>query len=324
MMHSPATPPNAYTRLDEYRVTVRFNAVGPTGLYHMRLHFDAGRLSGAPHAPRPGQFMMLDIQDDRDFRFRRPFSLMSWNPDTQEGDVIYKIVGEGTQRMAQWQEGDQSLVLSSLGVAFDDFKNIRPKRTLMLAGGVGLAPLLLWAEAGRQQDWQDDEMPTLIFGVRCHEEVKPLMAHLSTIMPLDKLILCTDDGSFGFHGNVVQWMDAHIEQVKYNYENILVCGPNPMMAASVKKSYELLPEAQVLVSLENHMPCGTGACYGCVVGQSEGRPPVKVCEVGPVLEASRVCWDTHGPTVGAFVYEKGVYPHFSADTVASMTTRGQG
>lgn len=315
MLHLPCPSTSV---LDEFPVEVVFNERGKTGLYHMRLKFSPGRFHRQPHQVKPGEFLMLDIQDDRDFRFRRPFSLMSWHPETQEGDLIYKVVGEGTQRMAQWQAGTKSLVLSSLGVGFDDYKIASPKRTLLLAGGVGLAPLILWAEAGRAKGWSDDEMPTLIFGVGAQEEMKPLLPHLSKIVPLDKLMLCTDDGSYGWHGHVVNWMQHHVEQVKYNFDTILICGPNPMMAASVREGYRLLPEAKMLVSLENHMPCGTGACYGCAVGQSEGRPPIKICEVGPVLEAAQLAWSETGPESQSFTYQEGVFPTFSAETVAGL------
>jgi dihydroorotate dehydrogenase electron transfer subunit len=69
-----------------------------------------------------------------------------------------------------------------------------------------------------------------------------------------------------------------------------------MMAAVVRQLRELNPEIRVYVSLENHMPCGTGACFGCVVlPQGDSALPVRACTEGPVFKADALVWDDRGP-----------------------------
>ena len=301
----------AKRHLDEFPVQVVFNTASPTGLFHLRLAFDLGRFHQKTHQPQAGQFLMLDLQDQNGFRFRRPYSLISWNKDTQEGDIIYKVVGEGSQIMSQWEAGQKSVVLSSLGNTFPYVARQTPKNTLLLAGGVGLAPLLLWAEEGRQNGWQDDDMPTLIFGVRTQADATVLLPQLARLIPLDKLVLCSDDASLGFHGHVVAWLEAQVPEDLAHFEHVFVCGPTPMMNACVKTAPHLLPNASVYVSLENHMPCGTGSCFGCVVGQANGGLPLKACDAGPVFEASQLLWDEKGLDTVGFSSRCEGFPHFN-------------
>jgi len=301
--------------LDEFAVRVVFNTSSPTGLFHLRLAFEAGRFHQKPLHVQAGQFLMLDVQDDQGFRFRRPYSLMSWNAETREGDIIYKVVGEGSKALSQWQVGQTSVALSSLGNAFPQLAGQNPRHTILLAGGVGLAPLILWAEEGRQKGWQDDDMPTLVFGVRSQAEAQSLLPHLAQLIPLDKLLLCSDDGSLGFQGHVVACLEDQASEELAHFEHAFVCGPTPMMNACVKTAPQLLPNANVYVSLENHMPCGTGACFGCVVGQAGGGLPLKVCEAGPVFEASQLLWGEKGLDTVGFAGACDAFPVF--ETTAS-------
>ena len=310
----PHTTPCIYTPLDEYTVRVIFNTYSPTGLFHLRLAFEAGRFHQQPLAVQAGQFLMLDVKDATGFRFRRPYSLMSWNPETQEGDIIYKVVGDGSKVLSQWSVGQKSVALASLGNAFPLVAGQNPRRTILLAGGVGLAPLILWAEEGRKNGWQDDDMPTLIFGVRNQAEAQSLLPHLASVIPLDKLFLCSDDGSLGFHGHVVACLESFTAEDRSSFESAFVCGPTPMMNACVKTAPHLLPQATVYVSLENHMPCGTGACFGCVVGQAKGDLPLKVCEAGPVFEASQLLWGEHGLAPLSLAGSCDAFPFFETST----------
>ncbi len=300
--------------LDEFAVHVVFNTSSPTGLFHLRLAFEAGRFHQKDHAVQAGQFLMLDVQDENGFRFRRPYSLMSWNQETQEGDIIYKVVGEGSKALSRWQVGQKSVALASLGNAFPIVAGQNPRHTILLAGGVGLAPLILWAEEGRQKGWQDDDMPTLVFGVRSQAEAQSLLPHLARLIPLDKLLLCSDDGSLGFHGHVVACLEDQAPEDLAHFEHAFVCGPTPMMNACVKTASQLLPNANVYVSLENHMPCGTGACFGCVVGQAHEGLPLKVCEAGPVFEASQLLWGEKGLDTVGFAGACDAFPRFETAT----------
>jgi NAD(P)H-flavin reductase len=114
-----------------------------------------------------------------------------------------------------------------------------------------------------------------------------------------------DDGQLppdvGQAGSVITWHQHNRDALLAALPpQVLVCGPNPMMAAVVAWWAEVAPQVPVWVSLENHMPCGTGACWGCVVGQAPSPQvaapaPIRVCHDGPVLLASRLAWQASGP-----------------------------
>jgi dihydroorotate dehydrogenase electron transfer subunit len=65
------------------------------------------------------------------------------------------------------------------------------------------------------------------------------------------------------------------------------CGPNPMLKEVSSISRKLNINCQV--SLENHMPCGIGACLGCVVNTVKGYK--RVCKDGPIFDAREVILD---------------------------------
>ena len=205
------------------------------------------------------------------------------------------------------------MALSPLGQPFPDSVSEKPETALLLAGGVGLAPLLLWAQAQQQKGVSPEAMPTLVYGVRSEAEASMILPQIREILPENKLMLCSDDGSLGHHGHVVSWVEAKNAEPLQAFENVLICGPNRMMTASVEAVKRLIPKAKAYVSLENHMPCGTGACFGCVVGQAEGNPPVKVCEAGPVFDAATLAWEVSGPQSSGFTLAESCYPRFDVE-----------
>ena len=116
-----------------------------------------------------------------------------------------------------------------------------------------------------------------------------LQDDLNTIFPEPNLHFTTDDGSMGFHGNVVQLLQSKPELVQ-NAERAYICGPSRMMEAVCNHLKSVNPAIQIQVSLESHMPCGTGACTGCVVPRPEPNLPAKVCFEGPVFNAQDILW----------------------------------
>lgn len=225
----------------------------------------------------PGQFVMLDLPEAR-FHFRRPFSVLGV---TEQGDfdLYYKVVGTGTRMMATWQPGLQTRCLGPLGVGF---KVPQPADTVLyVGGGIGIAPL---AFLGRSSPANHH----CFYGVRSQTEIG-LATELRQIFG-EQLYISTDDGSFGTAGNVCDLLDQQHELVKAA-SHAYVCGPTRMMEASVHRLLTLNPQLNVQVSLEEHMPCGTGACTGCVVPRQDQALPSKVCLEGPVFDARAIRWN---------------------------------
>lgn len=285
--------------LTDWPCTVLSNTAAGPGLFLLTLQLKSPvRLSSnrpqGTFACQPGQFVMLAVEETGTW-FRRPFSLLRFNKAAQTVTIYYKVMGPGTQKMSQWQPGQTTQLLSPLGVGFEEVGQpaltASPEQTLLIGGGIGIAPLFFQA-----QQWINESQPTkplCLFGARTAAELS-LAAELDPLC--SELLLATDDGSLGQTGTVITLLNQQKEALQAKkIKRTLVCGPNPMMAAVVRWFEAHLPAVEVVVSLENHMPCGTGACFGCVVSQAGDLPPIKVCQSGPAFVARQLAWGETGP-----------------------------
>jgi dihydroorotate dehydrogenase electron transfer subunit len=273
---------------------VGYNTALGNGVYLLSLKVAIGLHQQQAFTCLAGQFFMLEIAPASanavavaSFDFRRPFSPLLFNAKTQELLIYYKVVGEGTKRMSHLAVGHKVQLIAPLGNALSD--GVNPAKTLLVGGGVGVAPLVYWAS---QQKAKGLPAPFLVWGSRFGADLQALMPQLAPVFPQEKRLLASDDGTMGTKGTVIDLIKHHQAEWVETIETIVVCGPTPMMMACVAYFTEAFPKATVLVSLENHMPCGTGACFGCVVENAnpEGLP-LRVCYEGPIFEASQLVWE---------------------------------
>jgi len=235
---------------------------------------------------RPGQFVNILPSASTDPLLRRPFSICTTDRDRGHFTVLIKVIGPGTRAIVDTRNGSQVDMLAPLGLSFDweaggavaepGDKGEREKM-ILVAGGVGVAPLLMLCEEARAEtdEKAKGDPPEIIFcyGARTAEE----FVLLNRIEPLvDKLVLTTDDGSRGTKEFCTQAAERHFSPGC----RIFTCGPNPMMNDLLTRMRAADLEGQV--SLENQMGCGIGACLGCVVTTREGY--VRICCDGPVLK----------------------------------------
>jgi dihydroorotate dehydrogenase electron transfer subunit len=270
-------------RLDDFACQLLENLECGRNLFLMRLQAPVG------FQCEPGQFVMLDLPTPA-FMFRRPFSLLRVL-ENQQFEILYKVVGKGTRQMAALQTGQMLNVLAPLGKPFPE--SWQHQKTLMIGGGIGIAPLFFVADVAKRGQCGQEHL-TCVYGVQTQADFG-IQAELQALLPEAQLTFCTDDGSFGFCGNVLDWLKAN-QATLSEVEQVFVCGPQKMMEAVVQyfeqQYFERLGDnaPTVYVSLESHMPCGTGACTGCVVERPGGQLPVKTCLEGPVFEASTLLW----------------------------------
>ncbi len=211
---------------------------------------------------KPGQFIELGFTGTvlpKPFSIHRVF-------DYGVVEILYQVVGPGTQKLSKLSDGDQISVLGPLGKGF-----VLPKKgpVYLVGGGTGIAPMLFL------QDKLKGLLPATFLGAR----TKDLLPNKERF---DKdLTKCsTDDGSNGFFGTVIDLMSQSLLAPGA----VLACGPKPMLKAlwGFVKNWN----TQVQFSLESYMACGVGACLGCVIETNEGSK--KVCTDGPVFEAKAV------------------------------------
>lgn len=219
----------------------------------------------------PGQFVNVQVTKHTAPLLRRPLGIAGVDRKHGVITLIYRILGEATQMLAEVCTGDRLSVLGPLGKGFD----LTAQNPLLVGGGTGLAPLLYLAETFQAQGVQ----PDILMGGRTADELFWQDLYVDLV---GTLALTTDDGSLGTKGTVMALLPAMLSNV--GYDCVYVCGPAPMMKAVSAAVLEQKLPCQV--SLEKYMACGLGACLSCSC-QGIGKR-LKVCKDGPVFWAGEV------------------------------------
>ena len=247
-----------------------------------------------PEIPQPtlraARFFMLRREDRLSPAIPRPFSLYRQH----DGDLefLIKVMGQGTSALARCAPGTPLRVVGPLGNGWSTLDGDGPP-WVMLAGGIGSAPFWMGIEqalAGMDgaTPARADQLVYLYGAAR-----KGLLYDLEAFQRLGvRVETCTDDGSHGFKGHVLQLLEHLWSQRALPREvRLLACGPERMLEA-----VESLARARNLpcwLSLETFMGCGVGICNGCPVTTVEGGPMgawpnAKCCVEGPVFSVEQV------------------------------------
>jgi dihydroorotate dehydrogenase electron transfer subunit len=235
----------------------------------------AQALAGA----KPGQFVMLRGEWGRDPLLPRAFSILRLSDGGCE--ILVKAIGRGTRLLQLAATGAPLSLLGPLGRPFPPLPDGRGD--WLVAGGVGLAPLLWYAEEYRSAGTHQ-----LVYGARSAADLV-LLDEIERAGA--RIILTTEDGSAPRGRAVVRGRvtDALADLLPRDAvgARVLTCGPNAMMRAVVEMARtHSLP---CLVSVEGEMACGIGACLGCALPLLDGSKPFAyACTDGPVFDAARV------------------------------------
>ncbi|GAK04642.1 dihydroorotate dehydrogenase electron transfer subunit [Geomicrobium sp. JCM 19037] len=226
------------------------------------------------HLHEAGTFLHVRVPEEN-FVLRRPLSLAAVNHELGTCTIIYKRVGDGTERITSARPNDRLDVLGPLGGS--TFPVSLPKnadRILLVGGGVGIPPIYF---AARQLTERGIPV-SIIAGYADKESVFYEKAFYE--LPHSDVTIVTDDGSHGEKGTVI---DILKKQPAADW--LFACGPRGMLRALKE---EVPDETNCYVSLEEHMGCGIGACYACICESSDRRSYFKVCQDGPVFRAEEV------------------------------------
>lgn len=245
---------------------------------------------------------MLSVDTGLDPLLRRPLSIHRWIDGNIQ--LLYRVVGKGTAMLSEKRPGSVLEVLGPLGNDFPTKKT--PRNIILVAGGLGIAPLFSLAESlthqrgkkiitpdppirkgGRKTGLPNrGDGPLLFYGARTGEEVLCIDELKSIGM---KPIISTDDGTLGNKGNVVTVLKEYLDRNQSLAANCIVfgCGPKPMLKSlsALTKTYNL----QGYIALEENMACGLGTCLGCVVNTVKGYK--RVCKEGPVFPIEEIVWE---------------------------------
>lgn len=226
----------------------------------------------------PGQFGMLTCGDGLDPLLRRAFSLAAVRRDG-DGTVVellVKEVGRGTAALRRVAAGGTLWLIAPLGNGFT-LADPGTAPIALVAGGIGLPPVLFAAEAMAARGARFD----LYLGATGAAELL-LVERCRAAVGAGQLVLTTDDGSAGEPGTVVAALARRLDGGT-SYARVLACGPDPMLVAVARLARQRALDAEL--SLEEPMACGVGVCLGCVVELADGHY-VPSCKEGPVFRAA--------------------------------------
>lgn len=212
----------------------------------------------------PGQFVNVEVPG---FYLRRPLSIYLVGEGRLE--LIYKVLGEGTEVLTEVAPGTKLRVLSGLGNGFTIHDHV--SRPLVIGGGVGVVPLLYLV----QELVAAGQKPQVVLGFGSADEVFMVDELEDLGVPVT---VTTADGTEGVKGFVTDAL-PQIEPADYFY----TCGPTPMLQALTA-----VTDLPGQFSLEERMACGFGACVGCVVQTRDGVQ--RVCKEGPVFTREELQW----------------------------------
>jgi len=253
---------------------------------------------------KPGQFIHVKVGGENGPLFRRPFSVFRRVPlkgDHLGIEIVYKVIGTGTNVMTGLRKGDTLDIIGPLGHGFE-WRKDKPVQVIV-AGGTGAACLFLLSEEISKAGLQ----LKILLGADTKASVLLKKEYASL---KGEVMVSTDDGTYGYHGFVTQMLDQGLREGKISTDCVIYSsGPEPMLKALAAICQKYALPAQV--SVERHMMCGIGACLACVckvdpshisknrdLGSSHIQfVPDKefgyalACKDGPVFDVNEVIFD---------------------------------
>ena len=233
------------------------NTALTSNVYRMRLVGDTSAITA------PGQFVNIKLEGKF---LRRPISVCDCKPG--ELTIVYKVVGKGTEQMAQMHVAEELDILTGLGNGYD--LSVSGDKPLLLGGGVGVPPMYMLAK----QLIAEGKDVTVILGFNKADEIFYEMEFRALGA---NVIVTTADGSYGVKGFVTDAMPA-------DYTYFYTCGPEPMLKAVWRAT-----NTSGQMSFEERMGCGFGACMGCSCKTLTGYK--RICREGPVMRKEEILWE---------------------------------
>ncbi|HEY5258659.1 MAG TPA: dihydroorotate dehydrogenase electron transfer subunit [Candidatus Baltobacteraceae bacterium] len=244
---------------------------------------------------KPGQFLMVVPPHGG----AAATALGVYDVDGDRVCLLFFVCGPRTLELAALRAGDRLDCFGPLGNGFDH--DAAGGDVAIVAGGVGIASVLLSARALRGRDARVG----LYYGARNAARLVEAQRFADEGCELH---LATDDGSAGHRGPVTELLSRDLatrDTIRANAPmSILACGPTPMLRAVARIAAQHDVRAQL--SLEETFACGVGGCWGCVVAldaNSAQAPPfpgpdrhgsdtvhARICKEGPVFWSHELRW----------------------------------
>jgi dihydroorotate dehydrogenase electron transfer subunit len=203
---------------------------------------------------KPGQFLMVWIPRIEEL----PLSIMISDKKNYAAVTIRKH-GHGSTSLFEMKKGDKLGIRGPYGNSFilkDTYKSI-----LLIGGGTGLVPLVRLLNTIKTKKINI----VIIIGSKSKNEVFfiDLINKILDNNKLFKILISTEDGSFGKRGFPTDILKEVLSEGYYNFDMIYTCGPELMM----KEIFDIAIEKKIPIqaSLERYMKCGIGICSSCCI-----------------------------------------------------------
>lgn len=221
-----------------------------------------------------GQFIILRVDENGE---RIPLTVAGYDREAGTVKIIFQIVGATTKKLNKLNEGD--CICDFVGPLGKPTKTDGLKKVCVVGGGVGCAIALPVAKKLHDMGCEVHS----IIGFR-NKDLLILEDEFKKVS--SKLVVMTDDGSYGRQGVVTVPLKEAIENGE-KYDEVIAIGPLIMMkfVVAVTKEYGV----KTTVSMNPIMIDGTGMCGGCRL--TVGGKTKFACVDGPDFDGFEVDFD---------------------------------
>lgn len=271
------------------------NTGSQTGFYALRL--------SPPEWEKwsPGQFVMLrPEQSRREILWARPFSICSISG--RDLVIFFQVRGRATALLERLLPGEIMNVWGPLG---NSFAMEAKTPTLLLAGGIGIAPFV-----GYVQAHPTPSSITMEFAHRMPVDCYPFDS-------ISEKVNATShpEENAGDRSAFLQITERRIQEHAQAGGLVVACGPTPFL--HVVQNYSRTHGARTQLCLETRMACGVGACLGCVVKSTAPAWAQTVPDGGIVRSPEAAACESNTEAEGGrYVQTCTCGPIFWADSVS--------
>lgn len=231
---------------------------------------------------KPGQFLILKGDE---YGERIPLTICDYDTNKGTVSIVIQVIGESTKKLVEFNVGDYySDFVGPLGEPSlflnEDLEKLKSKKFIFIAGGLGAAPVY------PQVKWLHEH------GVKCDVIIgarnKSLLIMEEEMKAVcENLYMCTDDGSYGYNGNVTALLKDLVNNQGKKYDEAVAIGPMIMMKFTCLTTKEL--NIPTVVSMNPIMVDGTGMCGACRI--TVGGETKFACVDGPEFDGHLVDFD---------------------------------
>lgn len=234
------------------------------------------------NSANPGQFVIV-IADETGERV--PLTICDYDKEKGTVQIVVQSMGSSTKKLANFEKGDYVKdFVGPLGIPSEfvneDLEELKKKRILFVAGGVGTAPVYPQVKWLHEHGVEAD----VIMGAK-NKDLVILEDKLRSVA--GNLYVATDDGSYGFHGLVTNYIEELVNNQGKEYDVCIAIGPMIMMKFVALTTKKL--NIPTIVSLNPIMVDGTGMCGACRV--TVGNETKFACVHGPEFDGHLVDFD---------------------------------